>query len=141
MRSGAKLEYGVKAVSVRATCSVWEPLITLAWFYPPNIGTGGRGRKRDFSFGVEGILNDESAPEPLVVALRDWISEFANDEFSSDVSGGNIDAYSFSYEHITEHGELISDRLRSDDSEFGQRDALLWTLNLFAKENIARGLC
>ena len=111
-RSGAKLEYGVKAVSVRATCQVWEPLITLAWLYPPNIRTGGRGRTRDFSFGVEGILHDNSAPQELSATLKEWINDFANDEFSSDVSDGNIDSYSVEYEDFATHSDVIVDRLQ-----------------------------
>ena len=112
VRCGAKLEYGVKAVSVRATCQVWEPLITLAWLYPPNIRTGGRGKTRDFSFGVEGILHDDSAPQELSAALQEWVDDFANDEFSSDLSDGNIDSYSVEYEDFATHSDVIVGRLQ-----------------------------
>ena len=111
MRAGARIEYGVSMVTVRAQCPIWEQLITLAWLYPPNTSAWGRGRTERFSFGLEAMLDNPSVPEELSSVLQSWMDTFANDDFAENVSYNRLPAYAIGYDDAVLNQELLADRL------------------------------
>ena len=106
--SGAVFEWGPSGVSVRMQCSLRQPLVTVAWFYPPST-TKGWMKTRDFSFGA-GIL-DEDLAEELSTVLERWANLFGDDSFTTDASSKGVAAWSVSYHDAAQHIDLLSKRL------------------------------
>ena len=113
-QSGADIWYGDSyGLSIRAKCSVWPQLITVAWLYL-HPGKKGWRRTRDFSFGVP-VNNYALAaelPEKLRAMLERWVDEVSADSFAEDVSGKDIKAWAVRHEMGVRHQDVLVERLR-----------------------------
>ncbi|MCY4239954.1 MAG: hypothetical protein OXC93_16680 [Rhodospirillaceae bacterium] len=111
-QSGAYVYYGNVGVSIRVNCPARQQPITVAWLYPhPCIGWM---RARDFSFGAS--IRDEDLPE-LRVKLEQWVDQFAEDNFTEDVSSSDTKAWAVSHDAAVRHEQVLTDRLGSIISE------------------------
>ena len=108
--AGALLGWGSHGVSVRARCSMWSQLVTVAWLYP----TEDRGwmRTRSFSFG-DSFFEYEGVPDELRSLLEEWADQFADDDFTEDVSSKGVRAYAVRHAAAAENVELLTERLQS----------------------------
>ena len=67
-------------------------------------------RTRDFSFGA--AIFEDDPPEELRAVLEPWINQFAEDDFTEDVSSKGTRAWAVSHEAAVLHQDLLEDRLR-----------------------------
>ena len=112
-QSGGYVYYGTGGVSIRVNCSIRRQHVSVAWLYPrPAIGWM---RTRDFSFGA--AIFDDTPPEELRAVLEPWIDQFADDDFTEDVSSKGARAWAISQEAAVQQQDLLVDRLRGMVSE------------------------
>ena len=112
-QSGGYVYYGTGGVSIRVNCSIRRQHVSVAWLYPrPAIGWM---RTRDFSFGA--AIFDDDPPEELRAVLEPWIDQFADDDFTEDVSSKGTRAWAVSHEAAVQQQDLLVDRLRGMVSE------------------------
>ena len=108
--AGAVLEWGSHGVSVRARCSLWSQPVTVAWLYPRE--DTGWMRTRSFSFG-DSFFQYEGVPDELRSLLEEWADQFADDDFTEDVSSKGVRAYAVSHAAAIENIDLLTERLKS----------------------------
>ena len=72
-------------------------------------------RTRDFSFGA--AIFEDDPPEELRAALEPWIDQYAEDDFTEDVSSKGTRAWAVSHEAAVQQQDLLVDRLRGMVSE------------------------
>lgn len=109
--SGATFEWGPSSVSVRMRCSLWPQPVSVAWFYPPSTTNPRAKTARDFTFGA-GILNRDPPPdEKLSTVLKQWVDPFRGDDFTTNASGKETDAWSVNYHDAARYIDLLSKRL------------------------------
>ena len=112
-QSGGYVYYGTSGVSIRVKCSIRPQHVSVAWLYPrPAIGWM---RTRDFSFGA--AIFEDDPPEELRAALEPWIDQYAEDDFTEDVSSKGTRAWAVSHEAAVQQQDLLVDRLRGMVSE------------------------
>jgi len=112
-QSGGYVYYGTGGVSIRVNCSIRRQHVSVAWLYP-RPATGWM-RTRDFSFGA--AIFEDDPPEELRAALEPWIDQFAEDDFTEDVSSKGTRAWAVSHEAAVKQQDLLVDRLRGMVSE------------------------
>ena len=112
--SGAYLEWGSSAVSIRVRCALWQQPVTVAWFCLPSIKNGWGGI-RDFTFGTA-ILDYDTPPEnELRQVLERWVNQFENDEFTKQIP--RLKAWYVEHQDAAEHVDVLATRLESVISE------------------------
>ena len=109
--SGAALEWGSSAVSVRGRCSLWRQPVTIAWLYPPSKMTTGWMATKGFTFGVAIFDYDPPPAAGLRTLLEEWVGQFSSDDFTEDGSSKGVKAYVVGYDDAERNIDLLSDRL------------------------------
>ena len=106
-QSGGYVYNGTGGVSIRVKCSVRRQHVSVAWLYPQS-GMGWM-RTRDFSFGA--AIFEDDPPEELRVKLEQWVDQFAEDDFTEDVSSRGTRAWAVSHDAAVRHEHVLADRL------------------------------
>ena len=108
-QSGGYVQYGTGGVSIRVNCPVRRQHVSVAWLYPqPAMGWM---RTRDFSFGA--AIFEDDPPEELRVKLEQWVDQFAEDDFTEDVSSKGTKAWAVPHDAAVRHEHVLADRLSS----------------------------
>ncbi len=116
-QSGASLDWGSRAVSVRVLCSLWKQPVTVAWLYPSSNPGPGWAATRDFTFGA-GVLDYDPGPEEeLSVILQKYVDSFRADPFGKPIPGEVTWAWSVPYDEAAQHIDLLVSRLEGVISE------------------------
>lgn len=114
--SGALLEWGSGAVSVRARCALWPSPITVAWLCIPSMQARWGGI-RDFTFGTA-IFGYDTPPEnELRNVLERWVQQFKDDEFMKDNSGKGMEIRYVEHQDAALYVDVFANRLKSVISE------------------------
>ena len=106
--SGGYVYYGTGGVSIRVICEIRRQHVSVAWIYPKQ-GIGWM-RTRDFSFGA--AIFEDSPPEELRAMLEPWVDQFAEDDFTEDVSSKGTKVWAVGHKAAVRHQDLLVDRLR-----------------------------
>ena len=117
VESGAFLQWRSSGVSIRMLCSLWPQPVTVAWLFPsPEPVWGGI---KNASFGTSILQDDPGPEEPLRSLLKEWLRQFAADDFGEVISGPGTEPWAVAvpYEAVAEHIDLLVDRLRKILSE------------------------
>ena len=111
-KHGARIVPGDKGFSIRIACRLWQPLVTVAWFYPPSDSSFWMGL-RNFAFGA-GILEGYDPPPSAELSrvLEGWIGQFSDDEFGEDYpSEEGPWARLLSHDDVGKHIDVLAERL------------------------------
>ena len=106
----AGLNYSRGGVSIRARCPASKSQ-SVAWLYAP--GAVGMRNLREFNFGEgngsEGFF--EELPSNVREVLDNWVNEFSQDEFVTEVSQTGIKAWHISHQDAAANIDLLAERL------------------------------
>lgn len=109
---GAKLEWGVDGVTIRARCSKFERPITLAWLYQPSKPGKRWDITREFTFGTDKLRTEPELDEELRAVLQGWVDDFAEATFAEyDDSGPWVTGWVVGHEEAAQNIDRLADRL------------------------------
>lgn len=99
------------SITISMRCAAWKNPITVAWLYEP--GAVGWGQQKGFFFGAgnntEGFF--ESLPQNLREVLDNWVEEFSQDAFATEVLKIGIKAWHISHQDAAANIDLLAERL------------------------------
>ena len=106
----ARLNWGRAGVSIQGRTPAWRSPVAVAWLYPPGVSIKLSGT---FSFGAGNFTSNffESLPPNLREVLENWTNQFANDEYTSDVSNPVFKAWSITHEDAVANIDVLAERL------------------------------
>ena len=108
--SRARLEWGHAGVSVRGRTPAWRSPVTVAWLYPPGVSISISGT---FTFGAGNFYPDffDNLPTRLREVLENWVNQFAEDPYASDVSSTGFKAWAITHEDAAANIDALAERL------------------------------
>ena len=98
-------------VSIRAYCPSFKNNQSVAWLYAP--GASGFMGIGEVNFGAGNGLHGffENIPQNLREVLDNWVNEFSQDEFVTEVSQTGIKAWHISHQDAAANIDLLAERL------------------------------
>lgn len=98
-------------VSIRAYCPSFKNNQSVAWLYAP--GASGFMGIGEVNFGAGNGLHGffENIPQNLREVLDDWVNEFSQDEFVTEVAQTGIKAWHISHQDAAANIDLLAERL------------------------------
>ena len=97
--------------SVRVSCPAFSTRLTVAWLYAPeSVGFMKRG---GFIFGEGNGYPDffEKLPQNVREVLDNWVNEFSQDDFVTEVTQTGIKAWHISHQDAAANIDLLAERL------------------------------